>query len=160
MKAGGKTFTCTCRIDTPVEMEYYRNGGILQTVLRKMLGSWRVCADAVSRQYQRKAWSMLYFSPWSFGYKHAAMDRRKIYKIVAELLPRIGGAAVLLNAVADAMRMRPAGRRSATSEFAGRIWNRCSIRTTLGPDLPGDQRPRIGGRVSGDGAAPAKILGR
>ena len=25
------------RIDTPVELEYYRNGGILQTVLRKML---------------------------------------------------------------------------------------------------------------------------
>ena len=30
-------FTTTCRIDTPVEIEYYRNGGILQTVLRKML---------------------------------------------------------------------------------------------------------------------------
>jgi aconitate hydratase len=38
VKAGGKTFVCTCRIDTPVEVEYYRNGGILQTVLRKMLG--------------------------------------------------------------------------------------------------------------------------
>jgi aconitate hydratase len=25
------------RIDTPVEISYYRNGGILQTVLRKML---------------------------------------------------------------------------------------------------------------------------
>jgi aconitase A len=25
------------RIDTPVEVEYYLNGGILQTVLRKML---------------------------------------------------------------------------------------------------------------------------
>jgi aconitate hydratase len=37
VKAGGKTFICTCRIDTPVEVEYYRNGGILQTVLRKML---------------------------------------------------------------------------------------------------------------------------
>jgi aconitate hydratase len=37
VKAGGKTFTTTCRIDTPVEIEYYRNGGILQTVLRKML---------------------------------------------------------------------------------------------------------------------------
>jgi aconitate hydratase len=37
-KADGKTigFTTTCRIDTPVEVEYYRNGGILQTVLRKM----------------------------------------------------------------------------------------------------------------------------
>jgi aconitate hydratase len=37
-KNGVKTFTCTCRIDTPVEVEYYRNGGILQTVLRKMIG--------------------------------------------------------------------------------------------------------------------------
>ncbi|HZL37531.1 MAG TPA: aconitate hydratase [Tepidisphaeraceae bacterium] len=30
-------FTTVCRIDTPVEIEYYRNGGILHTVLRKML---------------------------------------------------------------------------------------------------------------------------
>ncbi|HEY1629105.1 MAG TPA: aconitate hydratase AcnA, partial [Tepidisphaeraceae bacterium] len=37
VKAGEKTFTTTCRIDTPVELEYYQNGGILQTVLRKML---------------------------------------------------------------------------------------------------------------------------
>jgi aconitate hydratase len=37
-KADGtaKTFACVCRIDTPVEVDYYRNGGILQTVLRKM----------------------------------------------------------------------------------------------------------------------------
>ena len=26
----------TCRIDTPVEVDYYRNGGILHTVVRKM----------------------------------------------------------------------------------------------------------------------------
>jgi aconitate hydratase len=32
-----KEFTTVCRIDTPVELEYYRNGGILQTVLRRML---------------------------------------------------------------------------------------------------------------------------
>jgi aconitate hydratase len=30
-------FVVTCRIDTPVEIEYYRNGGILHTVLRRML---------------------------------------------------------------------------------------------------------------------------
>ena len=30
-------FVTTCRIDTPVEIEYYRNGGILHTVLRNML---------------------------------------------------------------------------------------------------------------------------
>ena len=30
-------FKATVRIDTPVEMDYYRNGGILQTVLRKLL---------------------------------------------------------------------------------------------------------------------------
>ena len=32
-----KQFTATLRIDTPVEMDYFRNGGILQTVLRKLL---------------------------------------------------------------------------------------------------------------------------
>ncbi|MAI67704.1 MAG: aconitate hydratase AcnA [Phycisphaerae bacterium] len=30
------SFETVCRIDTPVEVEYYRNGGILHTVLRKM----------------------------------------------------------------------------------------------------------------------------
>ena len=29
------TFSVLCRIDTPIEVEYYRNGGILHTVLRK-----------------------------------------------------------------------------------------------------------------------------
>ena len=29
-------FATTCRVDTPIEVDYYRNGGILQTVLRKM----------------------------------------------------------------------------------------------------------------------------
>jgi len=32
-----RTFDVIVRIDTPVEMEYYQNGGILQTVLRKLL---------------------------------------------------------------------------------------------------------------------------
>jgi len=32
-------FPMTVRIDTPVELDYYRNGGILQTVLRKLLRS-------------------------------------------------------------------------------------------------------------------------
>ncbi|MBI4299000.1 MAG: aconitate hydratase AcnA [Chloroflexi bacterium] len=31
------TFRVICRIDTPVEIDYYRNGGVLQTVLRRML---------------------------------------------------------------------------------------------------------------------------
>jgi hypothetical protein len=34
------------------------------------------------------------------------VDRRKLYKIVAELLPRFGGAEALLGAAADAMRTR------------------------------------------------------
>jgi len=29
-------FHCIARVDTPVEVDYYRNGGILHTVLRKM----------------------------------------------------------------------------------------------------------------------------
>lgn len=33
-----KFFTATCRLDSPVEVEYYKNGGILQTVLRQMVG--------------------------------------------------------------------------------------------------------------------------
>jgi aconitate hydratase len=32
-------FTVTCRIDTPVEIDYYRNGGILHTVLRNIHAS-------------------------------------------------------------------------------------------------------------------------
>jgi aconitate hydratase len=32
-----KTFTVTARINTPVELDYYRNGGILHTVLRNFL---------------------------------------------------------------------------------------------------------------------------
>jgi aconitate hydratase len=37
-KPGGQPieFTTTCRVDTPVEVDYYRNGGILHTVLRRM----------------------------------------------------------------------------------------------------------------------------
>jgi len=34
-----KTFTVQARIDSPVELEYYRNGGILHTVLRNMLST-------------------------------------------------------------------------------------------------------------------------
>lgn len=38
VKADGTeiVFSTTCRIDTPVEVDYYRNGGILHTVLRRM----------------------------------------------------------------------------------------------------------------------------
>ena len=34
-----KTFNAAVRIDTPVELDYYKNGGILQTVVRKLLVS-------------------------------------------------------------------------------------------------------------------------
>ena len=37
-KDGGETvFKAICRLDSPIEIEYYRNGGILQTVLRQMI---------------------------------------------------------------------------------------------------------------------------
>jgi aconitate hydratase len=32
-----RSIVTTCRVDTPVEVDYYRNGGILQTVLRSFL---------------------------------------------------------------------------------------------------------------------------
>ena len=40
-KANGEEvhFVTTCRIDTPVEVVYYRNGGILHTVLRELAKS-------------------------------------------------------------------------------------------------------------------------
>ncbi|MFN8507051.1 MAG: aconitate hydratase AcnA [Dehalococcoidia bacterium] len=34
-----KSFETLCRIDTPVELDYYRHGGILQYVLRQLAGS-------------------------------------------------------------------------------------------------------------------------
>ena len=34
-----RTFTAICRLDTPVEIDYYRNGGILHTVLRNIYQS-------------------------------------------------------------------------------------------------------------------------
>jgi aconitate hydratase len=37
VKADSKTFTVTVRIDTPGEQSYYRNGGIMQYVLRSLL---------------------------------------------------------------------------------------------------------------------------
>jgi aconitate hydratase len=38
VKADGSvvTFDAKCRIDTPVEVDYYRNGGILHYVLRQL----------------------------------------------------------------------------------------------------------------------------
>jgi aconitate hydratase len=39
-KSGRKTtFQALCRIDTPVEVDYYRNGGILHAVVRKLARS-------------------------------------------------------------------------------------------------------------------------
>ncbi len=39
-------FAARCRIDTPVEVDYYRNGGILQTVIRKLLATGAAPAKA------------------------------------------------------------------------------------------------------------------
>jgi len=37
VRASDKTFKVVCRLDNPVEIDYYRHGGILQTVLRGFL---------------------------------------------------------------------------------------------------------------------------
>ena len=34
---GERTFEATVRIDSPIEVEYYRHGGVLQYVLRQLL---------------------------------------------------------------------------------------------------------------------------
>jgi aconitate hydratase len=36
-KAAAKTFAVTLRIDTPIEIDYYRHGGILPMVLRSLM---------------------------------------------------------------------------------------------------------------------------
>ena len=38
LKGDSRDIVVQCRIDTPVEVDYYKNGGILQTVLRSILG--------------------------------------------------------------------------------------------------------------------------
>jgi aconitate hydratase len=37
LQAGDRKINVTCRLDTQVEIEYYRNGGILHTVLRNFM---------------------------------------------------------------------------------------------------------------------------
>jgi len=39
VRADGKTFEVIVRVDTPQEVEYYRNGGILPYVLRLIAGN-------------------------------------------------------------------------------------------------------------------------
>jgi aconitate hydratase len=38
VQADGRQFQVTVRIDTPQEQRYYQHGGILQFVLRELLG--------------------------------------------------------------------------------------------------------------------------
>ena len=47
--AGGKTFDVVLRLDTPVEAEYYRHGGILPYVLRSATpGACLIGGESVS----------------------------------------------------------------------------------------------------------------
>jgi aconitate hydratase len=39
VRAGQKEFSALVRIDTPQEVQYYANGGILQFVLRQLIAS-------------------------------------------------------------------------------------------------------------------------
>ena len=36
---GARTFRVVCRLDGPIELDYYRQGGILPAVLRRLVGS-------------------------------------------------------------------------------------------------------------------------
>ncbi len=38
VRAGAVEFTTRVRIDTPMELDYFRHGGILQYVLRQLAG--------------------------------------------------------------------------------------------------------------------------
>ncbi len=37
LKQGKKEWELNCRIDTPIEADYYKNGGILHTFLRNLI---------------------------------------------------------------------------------------------------------------------------
>ena len=37
LSAGDREISVTCRLDTQIEIEYYKNGGILHTVLRNFM---------------------------------------------------------------------------------------------------------------------------
>jgi aconitate hydratase len=50
-----RTITTVCRIDTPVEVDYYRNGGILQTVLKKLLDEGEKAAAKAPKAAPKKA---------------------------------------------------------------------------------------------------------
>ena len=51
-----RTIATVCRIDTPVEVDYYRNGGILQTVLKKLLDEGQKPAkSAAAKKPAKKA---------------------------------------------------------------------------------------------------------
>ena len=58
-------FTATCRIDTPVEIEYYRNGGILHTVLVEKNGFIR--AATTGSKFESRAdefWGDALYRKW------------------------------------------------------------------------------------------------
>ena len=49
-EGGEARFAVTCRVDTPVEVDYLRNGGILNAVLRRLVKGGRRDAQIESRQ--------------------------------------------------------------------------------------------------------------
>jgi len=62
----------------------------------------------------------------------AAMNRRKIYKLVAELLPRAGGPEALLNTVADLMRGRQSPQSLLCGGIGGDLQSLCKSDDALG----------------------------
>jgi len=72
-----------------------------------------------------------YFSAELSGIS-AAVDRRKSYKLVAELLPRAGGAEALLHAVADLMRGSPRRASCAGFGIGGDLQSLCKSDDALG----------------------------
>jgi hypothetical protein len=73
-----KTFEAQCRIDTPVEVDYYRNGGILQTVLRKLLAPAKAAPAAKKAAAKKK-------KPVA---KKPAVKKRAVKKPAAKKAPK------------------------------------------------------------------------
>ena len=119
-------FDAKVRIDTPVEMDYYRNGGILQTVLRKLL----------------KKLSLNFF--WSYPSRSwLRCNRLPAIMMGCECVQGMGSVsmrryAIVGFAILGLSLVRPAGVRA--EEFFIAHWNVENLFDTVDdPNVSGDE---------------------
>ncbi|MGE3174860.1 MAG: aconitate hydratase AcnA [Planctomycetota bacterium] len=115
-----RTISVRCRIDTPVEVDYYRNGGILQTVLRKLLdakagGGARKSrtsepAVAIARPPKQKAAAKAKAAPKKAATKKAAPKKGPLKKRPVKKSP-VKKSPVKKSPVKKAPAKKPAAKK-------------------------------------------------